>query len=127
MPRKISGLHRAVLALALITFALQSYITQTHVHFATAQAFGLSDDNFVPTAKLATGKTAPAKQKPSNEDPANCPFCQAAAHSGQFITPAVIGFALPGETIAIVPLVIAILAVRASVSHNWQGRAPPRF
>lgn len=127
MPRKTGGWRLAVLTLALITFALQSYITQTHIHFASTQAFGLSGDNFVPTAKPATGKTAPSKQTPSNDDPANCPLCQAAAHSGQFVTPAAIGFSLPSEAIAIVPLAIAVLAASASVSHSWQGRAPPRI
>jgi hypothetical protein len=127
MPRKIGGWRRAILALALLTFALQSYITQTHIHFASSQAFGLSGDNFVPTAKLASGKAAPTKQTPSNDDPANCPLCQAAAHSGQFITPFAISFALPSETVAIVPLAIVILTAGEIVSHGWQGRAPPRI
>jgi hypothetical protein len=127
IPRKPGGWRLAVLTLALITFALQSYITQTHVHFASREAFGLSADNFVPTAKTATGKTAPSKQTPSNDDPANCPLCQAAAHSGQFVTPVAIGFALPSEAIAIVPLAIVVLTASKTVSHSWQGRAPPRI
>src|ERR1700744_637602 len=109
MPRQFGGWRRVVVALALLTFALQSYITQTHIHFASEQAFGLSGDDFTPVAKIAPGKTAPSKKTPPNADPANCPLCQAAAHSGQFVTPSAIGFALPGETIAIVPVAIVIL------------------
>lgn len=125
MPRQAGVLRRAVLAFALLAFALQSYITETHIHFASVETFGLSSDNFAPV-KTASGKTAPAKKIPSNDDPANCPICQAAMHSGQFITPSAIGFALPSETIAIVPLAIAILTASEIISHGWQGRAPPR-
>jgi hypothetical protein len=131
MPRQSGAWRRVVLALALLTFALQSYITQTHIHFTSAQAFGLSSDNFAPAykttdGKAADGKSAPLKKVPSNDDPANCPLCQAAAHSGQFITPSAIGFALPSETIAIVPLAIVVLTASETLSHGWQGRAPPR-
>ncbi len=126
MPRQAGGWRSVVLTLALLAFALQSYITQTHIHFVSAQAFGLSGDNFTPTIKTTDGKTAPAKKTPSNDDPANCPVCQAAAHAGQFITPSAIGFALPSETVAIVPLAIVVLTASETVSHGWQGRAPPR-
>jgi hypothetical protein len=126
MPRQNGGWRSIVLALALLAFALQSFITQTHVHFASTQAFGLSGDNFTPAAKQTGGKTAPSKKVPSNDDPANCPLCQAAAHSGQFITPSAISFALPSETIAIVPLAIVVLTASETLSHGWQGRAPPR-
>ena len=127
MPRPYGGWRRVVLALALLSFALQSFITQTHIHFASVQAFGLSSDNFTPAAKIVDGKNTPEKKVPSNDDPANCPICQAAMHSGQFITPSAIGFALPSETIAIVPLAIAVLTASEVVSHGWQGRAPPRI
>jgi hypothetical protein len=127
MPRRTGGWRRVVLALALLTFALQSYITQTHIHFASSQVFGLSGDNFAPTIKLTDGKTAPAKKTPSNDDPANCPLCQAAAHSGQFVTPSAIGFALPSEAIAIVPLAIVVVTASETISHGWQSRAPPRI
>ncbi len=126
MPRQNGGWRRVVLALALLTFALQSYITQTHIHFASAPAFGLSGDNFTPTLKHTNGKTSPAKKIPSNDDPASCPICQAAMHSGQFITPSAIGFALPSEAVAIVPLVLVVLTASETISHGWQGRAPPR-
>jgi hypothetical protein len=127
MPRRPGGWRRIVVAFALLTFALQSYITQTHIHFAASQVFGLSSDEFTPTAKLAGDKTAPAKKTPANDDPANCPLCQAAAHSGQFVTPSAIGFVLPSEAVAIVTLAIAIRTVSEITSHGWQGRAPPRI
>ena len=127
MPRRTDGWRRFVVALALLTFALQSYITQTHIHFASSQAFGLSSDEFTPIVKLAGDKTAPAKKAPSNDDPANCPLCQAVAHSGQFVTPSLIGFALPSEAVAIVTRAIALRTVSEIASHGWQGRAPPRI
>jgi hypothetical protein len=126
IPRHADGWRRVVLALALLAFALQGYITQTHIHFATGHTFGLSGDNFAPAVKLSGDKSTPAKKTPSNDDPANCPLCQAAAHSGQFITPSAIGFALPSETVAIVPLAIVVLTASEIISHGWQSRAPPR-
>jgi hypothetical protein len=126
-PRQNSGWRRVVLAVALLAFALQSYITQTHIHFATSQVFGLSSaDTFTPTAKIAHGKFAPAKNTPSNDDPANCPICQAAMHSGQFITPVATAFVLPSETVSIVPLAVAVLTASETLSHGWQSRAPPK-
>jgi hypothetical protein len=128
MPARESGWRRLVLAVAMLAFALQSYVTQTHIHYASVQAFGLSSaDVFTPVAKDANGKAIPEKKSPANDDPANCPICQAVAHAGQFVTPTAIGFALPSETVVFIPLAIAALTARETASHNWQGRAPPRI
>ena len=125
-PRQDSGWRRLVLAVALLAFALQSYLTQTHIHFATSQVFGLSSaDEFTPVAAHAGGKTDPAKA-PSKDDPANCPICQAVMHAGQFVSPSAISFVLPSEAVCVVPLAIVIAIARTAISHSWQGRAPPR-
>ena len=100
-------------------------ITQTHIHFASnafADEFTVKADTG-KAAKL-TGKISPQKKLPA-DDPANCPICQAVAHSGQFLTPAAIGLVLPSETVVIVPLAIAANAARETISHSWQSRAPP--
>ncbi|HEY5336778.1 MAG TPA: hypothetical protein VIJ85_01120 [Rhizomicrobium sp.] len=126
MSRPHGGWRQLVLAISLIAFALQSYLTQTHIHFATSQAFGISsNDTFVPAAKHGTEKTVPAKNAPSNDDP-NCPICQAAMHSGQFVTPSAVAFILPSEAASIVLIVTAVLTANRTISHSWQGRAPPR-
>jgi hypothetical protein len=118
--------RRWVAVFALLAFALQTQITQTHVHFASSQAFGLSSgDEATASAKIAN-KAAPQKSAPANDDPAKCPICQAVMHAGQFISPSTISFALPSEAIAIIPLSLVIAIARERASHNWQGRAPPR-
>ena len=112
----------AVLLFTFLAFAAQSYVTQTHIHF-TSNVFA---DGFSVKADVkVTGKTTPRKNLPSNDDPANCPICQAVAHSGQFVTPSAIGFALPTEALAFIPLAIAAGAACETISHNWQSRAPP--
>jgi len=95
------------------------------VHFASSQAFGLSAGDEVTAPAKITNKSTPQKNTPANDDPANCPICQAVAHSGQFISPSAIVFALPSEVVAIIPLSLAIAIAQERASHNWQSRAPP--
>jgi hypothetical protein len=68
----------------------------------------------------------PRDKYPINEDPSNCPLCQEMAHSGQFVQSAAV--------LAHVPVWISIhfipvgetLPSLLTVSHSWQGRAPPQ-
>lgn len=114
-----------------LAFALQSYVTQTHIHFTPAELTNLSAAA-QPGAKIAAigvrpapGKFAPQDKYPANDDPANCPICQEILHAGQFVAPSAIVFALPTEAVAVVPLSLALFTPREAASHNWQGRAPP--
>jgi len=112
-----SGWRRWIAIFAMLTFALLVQLTQAHIHFAPD--FGISKS-------AGTAAKIPSKKNlPANNDPANCPICQAALHGGQFLSPSAVALALPGETIAIVPLVVRIVIARETPSHNWQGRAPP--
>jgi hypothetical protein len=118
MPR---SWHQLVASLAIVVFAFQSYVTQTHIHLLSTLA----------TSQVASGaakfqKTpAPAKRVPA-DDPANCPICQDIALSGHFTTPVTIPV-LPPALVAIVAApAVAAQAVIAVASHSWQGRAPPQ-
>jgi len=108
------GWRFAVALLALITFALQSYVTQTHIHFDSAES------DVIAAAHVPPGKL------PSKETPANCPICQEIAMAGHYVTPGAVILAPPPQAVSIVPMEIAVRFIVDAVSHDWRGRAPPR-
>ena len=110
--------HRTLASLALVVFALQSYVTQTHIHF-----LGLG----LPAGAITTAYKAPpsGKQNPF-DNPQTCPVCQDLALVGHFTTPAAIAV-LPPVFLAVAPAVLPRLAIVVPApSHSWQSRAPPR-
>ena len=106
----------------LLTFALQSYVTQTHIH----GAFVSSD--VAKISKQVGGKTPsePHDKYPANDDPANCPICQEILHAGQYVAPGAIVFALPAETVAIIPVSLDTPPIVKAIWQGWRGRAPPQ-
>ena len=108
---------------AMLAFALQAQITQSHIHFAPVSETGI---DALVHALIADSGTTAAKKKTSTDDPANCPICQVVAHSGQFTTPSAAALLLPTEAVVIVPIFLSIAAAIESVSHGWQSRAPPQ-
>lgn len=107
---------------AMLAFALQAQITQSHIHFAPVSETGI---NALVHALVTDPAKATAKKKSSTDDPANCPICQVMAHSGQFTTPSAAALLLPTEAVVIVPLFLSIATAIEAVSHGWQSRAPP--
>jgi hypothetical protein len=114
--RRPRGLSRFVALFAVLAFAFQSFIVQTHIH---GTSLGFS----APTlAKTLGGK---GNGKLPADNPLDCPFCQAVAHAGAFYAPA--------TPLLIVPFVLmrgAVLrsALRSFVSAapiSWNSRAPP--
>jgi hypothetical protein len=96
----------------MLAFAFQAQITQTHIHISPASGVALAD-------KSATQKNAP------KDDSSSCPICQAVLHSGQFVSPSAVAMTLPTVAATFIPLAIAAKTARETVSHSWQGRAPP--
>ena len=100
----------------LLAFAFQGYITQTHIHplssssaWSVASASHSSDDS---------GKRLPA-------DNSKCPICQSAAH-GQFITPSAAATLASPFSVSTIILAVEAQKLIETISHNWQGRAPPQ-
>lgn len=108
-----------------MAFALQSYATQTHIHIVKP-ASSISDIAKISNQTAGKNQSEPRDKYPANDDPANCPICQEIMHAGQYVTPSAIVFALPAETISIVPISLAIPIIVKAVSHGWRGRAPPQ-
>ena len=119
-PQAKFGWRQWIAILAMLTFAAQVQLIQTHIHLLSAMS-GTTVDN---TVASAPGKIAPAKNLPFN-DQNSCPICQAVAHGGQFVSPTAIALSLPSFAASFIPLAIAVSAARESISHIWQGRAPP--
>jgi hypothetical protein len=110
----LSGWRLVVVYTALLAFALQSYVIQTHIHFAPAAA--LAGDH---------GANGHHDKFPANDDPANCPICQEILHSGQFITPSAQFLLPPTFAVSTITLVDQALPHILAPSHSWRGRAPP--
>jgi hypothetical protein len=120
-----------VAALALIAFAFQSYVTQTHIHVppvlgATSKIVPATDAGAAKKS-TSTQKHAPNNNGPANDEPVKCPLCQAVGYAGHFVTPsAASALLLPASAISILPLLLALIPPRETPSHSWRGRAPPR-
>lgn len=106
-----SGWH-FIACLLLITFTLQSYITQTHIH------------NAAPAA--VTKIFAPSHGKaPLDDNPVDCPFCQAVAHDGPFHLPTVPLLILSVTFVELAPPALRLHRATEAFAHIWQSRAPP--
>ena len=111
----------------LFAFAQQSFVTQTHVHFA-AGSFGTATIAQGHSAKIQVADRQPKPDKfPARDDPANCPICQEIAATGHCVMPAAIAPALPAQDYWAAALALTAPAIASAVSHSWQGRAPPRL
>jgi hypothetical protein len=109
----------------LFAFLVQSFVTQTHVHFSEQSAAVSSAIGTVAKGKSSASQQRDHRDLPSKDDPANCPFCQQIAVAGAFFSPAIAVLQLPTEA-GLFPQTLALVAAATlQVSHNWQGRAPP--
>lgn len=118
----------ALTFVVLFAVLVQSFITQSHVHFS-AQAdatFAISDAGGT-VAKSNTGEPHQRDHRgvPSRDDPANCPFCQQIAVAGAFLSPFITTLQLPTEVGLLPQISTAVTAATQQLSHIWQGRAPP--
>jgi len=108
---------RIITWLLLLAFTLQTYATQIHVHGS-------------PILGASIGKIADAPRhdgkSPGTPDPADCPICQAIAHTGQFFTPAAPLLSLPAWVAHIAQPVRGHAISRTAATHDWLSRAPPR-
>jgi hypothetical protein len=127
--RRASSWRQVLPMLMLVAFALQSYVTQTHIHFAghvMTGGFSFPDDSSKDVSGQAAGHTGDHDKYPASDDPTNCPICQEIMYAGHYVAPAaihVILISLPASTIAIV---VDIPHRLFALSHSWRGRAPPR-
>ncbi len=99
--------------IALLSFTLQTYVVQTHIH---APGFEISGFGQVQ-------QPSPTGNKDSQDD---CPICQAFATAGAFVTPALILLTLALSFIDASPYVALPATAEPLLARNWQSRAPPQ-
>lgn len=114
-----SRIRRAVVVFSLCAFALQGYLTQTHIHGITQRAL---------TIVMSVGKLSPAHHpngkypgEPSEKD---CPLCHLTAAFGLFAMSVVPSILPPTLLPRFVPIIPCPFLAKRCVSHNWNGRAP---
>ena len=99
---------------ALLAFALQAYLVQTHMH---GQPGVLSPKPHV---------SAPVQPAPFDPlAPANCALCQEILHAGTAIAPDNSELALLLTWIAMAPAVALLPAEPIALTTGWHSRAPP--
>ena len=109
--------RQAFVWVLLIAFALQSYLTQTHIH-GTNQTLG-------GICIVKCLEKAPAENTAPSKSVADCPLCQAVVHAGFFFAPAVpIAAHLCLWVRCASPFTDSNASFSAS-AHNWRSRAPP--
>ena len=108
---------RLVTLFALIVFAFQGYLVQTHIHGAPLST---------PVQFSAPSATSAPAGQSDPYNPASCPLCQEIVQAGAFVTPDII--TLPLQLDWIVFLRPAALPDAITIAHSpgWQSRAPPR-
>jgi len=115
--RRSSPARRFTVFIAVLAFALQSYVTQTHVH---GDAQGISEVIKITTSQVLGQHKAPANRA------ADCPLCQAVVHAGVFVASGALTLYLPFVWVKTVALVTITRASSHATAHDWQSRAPPR-
>jgi hypothetical protein len=121
----MSQARLAVTFLALFSFTVQSYLTQTHIHIPPALAHLGVVGGVAGKAPASKASNIPKDKYPASEDPANCPLCQEIMHAGLYVVPAAAALVLPTvAAVVAVPFIETVTHFRAP-SHIWQGRAPP--
>lgn len=130
IPAKMASWRCLVAALALIAFAFQSFLTQTHIHLSASRSLSSAQSAHTskPTGEAASlFKKTPQRKAPADDDPAKCPLCQALGYAGLYVTPAAAALLVPAAAVSILPLAVQTSSAHEAVSHNWQGRGPPHF
>jgi hypothetical protein len=127
--RRASSWRQLLPMLMLVAFALQSYVTQTHIHFAghvVTGGFTFPDDESKSVADKAPGSGSDHDKYPPADDPANCPICQEIMYAGHYVAPAAVHVVLISLPVSTIAVVAAVPHRLFALSHSWQGRAPPR-
>lgn len=116
--RRLSAGWVAVLVAMLVAFSWQSFVAETHNHFARAQ---ISTDAHATgiVAKPASGRNSPF------DSPANCPICREIAQSAAYLPPAPIVLPAPQAMLVWLVAGLAFGLILERRSLGWHSRAPP--
>lgn len=125
--RRVSGWRRLLPTLMLVAFTLQSFVTQTHIHFTPDALTRLTEYVDSDSGKIAhqyVGQNEHGTRK-TNDDPADCPLCQEILYSGYYVAPGTPSVPPPAHLVTATASVGLELPFVSATSHIWQGRGPP--
>ena len=100
---------------ALLAFALQAYLVQTHIHGQQPGVLSLKPHVSAPVQPAPFDPLAPA----------NCVLCQEILHAGTAIAPDNSQLALLLTWIGMAPAVALLPAEPIALTTGWHSRAPP--
>ena len=129
-----AGGRLALVAVMLLAFVFQAYLTQTHIH--KGDPFDIGAQSLiihVADSKAASGQAVgnqgtPSRDNfPANDDPANCPICQQIMQAGLFVAPVWLVPLLVSLAVSTVEIATIVAPHYDTVSHSWRGRGPPRI
>jgi hypothetical protein len=116
--RRLGAGWVAVLLAMLVVFSWQSFVAETHNHFARAS---------ISTAAGGTGAVATPSSGGNSpfDSPANCPICREIAQSAAYLPPVPIVLPAPQAVLVwlVVGLAFGLILQRRSL--GWHSRAPP--
>ena len=134
MPSWAQFIRPRLALVLLLASALQSYITQTHIHAQTFSSLGgyTAEQTNTQTTALNSGaleiagQLAPAQKQNPLEEPATCPIYNEMLCAGHY---------LPAQA-STAPFIRDIsenvifayadpVARKTAGAYHWQGRAPP--
>ena len=125
-----------MLLFAILAIGIQGFVVKPHIHLQaesalyTALTHGTGADTpaWDSEGERATALNVALKHgsHPLDSDQADCPMCQAAEQSGQYLTPSAAVFSLPVFVNVHTIEFSQRLAAQRAVSFAWQGRAPPK-
>lgn len=134
MPSWTQFIRPRLALVLLLASALQSYITQTHIHAQTFSSLGgyTAEQTDTQTTALNSGaleiagQLTPAQKQNPLEEPATCPIYNEMLCSGHYLAPATGTPVLERDVASrIVFSYTDLTAEKARLSYGWQGRAPP--
>src|SRR5215469_2144009 len=120
-PAPFAGWRIPLFIFLIATFALQSFVVQTHIHLP-GSVDNPSSSASTPVDRNATGSH---HKNASKDDTANCPICQEYLYVGNYVAPAAIFVLPPSLAVSTIVIVTHSHAPVWAISHSWQGRAPP--
>jgi hypothetical protein len=106
-----------VLCALLLALLWQSVLTQAHQH----RSVGLDVSQSERSLANRTGRDDPAPDSPKT-----CPICLEVANVGPALLPTPVTIAVPAAVAFFTTALRPLRFQRASRSHLWQSRAPPR-
>lgn len=112
----------------LLTFLLQSYATQTHIHLlpvVPGSSVSAVIGDTTERAKVSGSQQRENEKAPLKDSSDTCPLCQQILIAGAFVSPAFLALPVPTVSAVASPIAASLSAISRTASHSWHGRAPP--